>query len=116
MRSKSEVIIADALAAKNIAYVYEQALTDPDGQTRYPDFTIEDADSGITYYWEHCGLLNNEHYRRRWERKQAWYRDQGILPEEEGGGENGTLIVTKDQLDGGINSQEIKALIDRVFG
>lgn len=116
MRSKSEVIIADALAAKNIAYVYEQALTDPDGQTRYPDFTIEDADSGMTYYWEHCGLLTNEHYRRRWERKQAWYRDQGILPEHEGGGENGTLIVTEDRPNGGINSQEIKSLIDRVFG
>lgn len=116
MRSKSEVIIADALAGAGISYEYERKLLGKDGQEFYPDFTIEDSDSGITYYWEHCGMLNVPRYRARWERKLAWYRDQMIAPFEEDGGENGTLIVTQDDPRGGINSQEIKALIKNIFG
>ena len=41
MRSKSEVIIADQLAAAGIDYEYEVPLVAPSGSTRWPDFTIE---------------------------------------------------------------------------
>jgi predicted nuclease of restriction endonuclease-like RecB superfamily len=116
MRSKSEVIIADSLAETKIEYFYEQTLTGSDGYVRYPDFTIEDADSGNTYYWEHLGLLENEQYKTRWERKLAWYREQKILPREEGGGEKGTLIMTRDAPNGGINSRDIKLLIKEFWG
>jgi len=54
-------------------------------------------------------------YRRRWEEELVWYRGQGVLPIEEGGGPKGTLIVTGDQPDGGIDSQSIAALISSVF-
>lgn len=111
MRSKSEVIIADLLTDAKIEYDYEKPLIGTDGQIRYPDFTIEDYDSGITFYWEHCGMLRDKEYRERWERKLAWYREQNILPLEEGGGIAGTLIVTVDTLEGGINAKEIKELI-----
>jgi hypothetical protein len=83
-------------------------------EPRYPDFTIEDDESGITYYWEHCGLLYDPAYRRRWDAKQAWYRSHGILPHEEGGGPNGTLIVSQDDPRGGISSAEIDRLITTV--
>ena len=36
---------------------------------KYPDFTIEDDDTGTTYYWEHCGMLHDLAYKRRWEEK-----------------------------------------------
>jgi hypothetical protein len=75
----------------------------------------DEADLGITYYWEHCGLLTNPHYRQRWERKLDWYRAQDILPYDEGGGTGGTLIVTEDEPNGGINSQQIQARIDEIF-
>lgn len=114
VRSKSELIIADRLQAHGIEYVYEQSLT-LGGQTRYPDFTIDDAESGQKYYWEHCGLLGDPEYVKRWERKQAWYRNNGILPLAEGSGPNGTLIVTQDNENGGISSQEIQELIKRIF-
>ena len=114
VRSKSEVIIANLLHSKGIAYHYEHPL-ELGGVTKYPDFTLEDDDAGITYYWEHCGLLHDPSYRRRWEEKQECYRAQGILPLEEGGGPIGTLIVTRDQADGGIDSPPIEALIARVF-
>lgn len=114
VRSKSEVIIANLLHARHVDYHYEHPL-ELGGVVKYPDFTIEDDAAGITYYWEHCGLLHDPAYRRRWEDKQHWYREQGILPLEEGGGLKGTLIVTRDQPDGGIDSPAIAALIDKTF-
>lgn len=115
VRSKSEVIIANLLHAKGIDYHYEHPL-ELGGLIKYPDFTIEDDAAGITYYWEHCGLLHDAAYRRRWEEKLQWYREQGILPLEEGGGPKGTLIVTRDQPDGGIDSTRISALVARIGG
>ncbi len=114
VRSKSEVIIANMLYQKGIGdYRYEARLTSPDGSVRYPDFTIEDAAMGITYYWEHLGMLRDPGYRSRWERKLAWYRTQNILPLEEGGGEAGTLIITTDDAEGGIDSVAIAELIEQ---
>ncbi len=110
VRSKSEVIIADHLANKGVAYGYEQPLT-IEGVTKYPDFTVEDMESGLSFYWEHCGMLHVPSYRRRWEEKLAWYKANGILPYEEGGGPNGTLIVTRDEANGSIDSAKITKLI-----
>jgi len=115
VRSKSEVIIADNLLSQGIEYVYEKKLATADGTERYPDFTIEDTESGVTYYWEHLGLLHEEGYRLRWERKLKWYESQKILPYEKGGGENGTLIITRDTEEGGIKSDLISKLITEIF-
>ena len=67
-----------------------------------PDFTLEDDDMGITYYWEHCGMMFDPDYSARWKEKQALYREHDILTREEGGGPKGTLIVTQDNSAGGI--------------
>ena len=115
VRSKSEVIIANALAAKGVDYAYERPLT-IEGVTKYPDFTIEDMESGQTLYWEHCGMLHVPSYRRRWEEKLAWYRGHGIVLQEEGSGAHGTLIVTRDESNGSINSAKIAALIGEALG
>ena len=114
VRSKSEVIIANLFHAKGVHYLYEEPLI-VDGVTKYPDFTIEDDDTGITYYWEHCGMLSDPAYKRRWEEKKVWYRENGILPHDEGGGTKGTLIVSQDEPNGGISSQDITSLIDSVL-
>ena len=114
VRSKSELTIADRLFTNNVEYLYEQPLT-INGHTRYPDFTIEDAESGKKYYWEHCGMLIDPSYRERWERKLNWYRNNGILPWQEGGGPSGILIVTEDSEEGGISSQEIENIIKTVI-
>lgn len=114
VRSKSEVIIADHLANKGIEYGYEQPLT-IEGVTKYPDFTVEDMESGSSFYWEHCGMLHVPSYRRRWEEKLAWYRSHGIKPHEEGGGGKGTLIITRDEPNGSIDSASITRLIAEVL-
>ena len=114
VRSKSELIIANLLHQRGVDYSYEQPLT-INGVTKWPDFTIEDMESGLTYYWEHCGMLHVPRYRRRWERKLAWYESNGILNQEIGGGPNGMLITSRDESNGSIDSTEIMRLIGEVL-
>ena len=104
MRSKSEVIIADALYDSKIVYTYEKELPLGDDGINILDFTIEDVESGYTYYWEHCGMMSDENYRRRWEAKRTVYEKHGII-------EGDNLIVSYDSLTGSIDSQEIRKLI-----
>lgn len=61
-------------------------------------------------------MLPDERYRRRWNEKLKWLRGHGIVPKEEGGGEAGTLIVTRDSDDGGIDSEAVSKLIGELFG
>jgi hypothetical protein len=39
-----------------------------DGHQRWSDFSIEDRD-GETWYWKHCGMLDQPDYERRWKVK-----------------------------------------------
>lgn len=116
VRSKSEVIIADLLYSKQIEFRYEQPFVAADGTWRSPDFTIDDDTTGTTVLWEHLGMLHRSSYRRKWESKLAWYRANGVLPDEEVGGPNGTLVTTRDGADGSISSADIEAIIDRLLG
>ena len=115
MISKSEVIIADKLHNNNIQYAYEAPITDDRGITIHPDFTIEDNDTGITYYWEHLGMLTKDDYRSKWKRKQEWYEKMGIVEYTKNRDADLQLIVTRDKPDGGIDSAEIKNIIDELF-
>lgn len=71
VRSKSEVIIANMLFDREIAFEYEKPLYATDGSFYLPDFTI--LWRGERFFWEHLGLLEREDYRRKWETKKAWY-------------------------------------------
>ncbi len=106
---------ANVLAARGVDHTYERLLS-TEGVTKYPDFTIEDMESGVSQYWEHCGILHVPSYRRRWEEKLAWYRQNGIRPHEDGGGPAGTLIITRDEANGSIDSESIAERIRRALG
>lgn len=110
VRSKSELIIADALSAAGVSFEYERPLT-LGSSTRYPDFTIDDEISGNTVYWEHLGMLEREDYRKSWNAKLAWYQRHGVKPAEEGAGPNGMLVTTKDSSAEGFDASQIKAVI-----
>ncbi len=107
VRSKSEWIISEALASANIAFEYEKPLV-LGGNTRFPDFTIDDEISGRTSYWEHLGMLDRTEYRLAWDRKLAWYRTNGVLPVEEGGGPAGTLITTTESANVPFSGEDIR--------
>lgn len=115
VRSKSEVVIAELFTKHKIEYSYEKKLVGKDGSERYPDFTIEDADTGEVFYWEHLGMLADDHYRAKWQEKKEWYDAQDILPAEKGGGKNGTLVTSQDARDGSIDAAEITSTINRVI-
>lgn len=107
-RSKSEVIISERLLAHGISYGYEEPLK-LNGKTRYPDFTFEN-DYGDIYYWEHCGLMNDLGYKKRWEDKLKLYKVNGITPIEEGG----NLIITYEDGTNGIDVQYLDSIIDKI--
>lgn len=107
VRSKSEVIIANMLYSAGIDYEYEKELKWDDGGKLLPDFTIEDVEHDVCFYWEHCGMLGNYGYRKRWEEKEAIYAKHGILRDD-------CLLVSMDSLNGAIDSNELQAIIDRL--
>jgi hypothetical protein len=110
MRSKSEVIIYNELdrqlGGTDIQFNYETEII-LDGIKFHPDFTIDKPD-GRKIYWEHLGMLNNYNYRQNWERKSAIYKNNGISEE------NGNLIITKDESNGGIDSAAVAGIIDKL--
>lgn len=114
VHSKNEVIIYETLRKFRLQPSYEKPLR-LGNEVRLPDFTIVDEDSGKTFYWEHCGMLEQEDYRNRWLRKLKLYREHGIIDHAEGEGENGILIITEDGPDRGISVPEIESLIKKVI-
>ncbi|MFQ8777759.1 MAG: hypothetical protein ACLR78_10425 [Roseburia sp.] len=63
MRSKSEAMIAMLLHLNAIPYRYECALS-LGGVTLFPDFTIRHPVTGVLYYWEHFGLMDDPAYAK----------------------------------------------------
>jgi hypothetical protein len=116
VRSKSELNIADKLLANGVDYYeYERPFRFGDGYDRYPDFTVRNEARGITFYWEHLGLLSDDEYTKRWKKKLTGYRAMGVLPYQEGEGANGVLIVTKDEPNGALDSSQIARIIRDVI-
>ncbi|MDO4746277.1 MAG: hypothetical protein Q4B18_06955 [Bacillota bacterium] len=98
VRTRAEVIIAEALYSYNIAFRYEQRLYIRN--RRYaPDFTIKLPD-GRLYYWEHAGKTHDKNYMYDHYDKLISYLYAGIVP-----GEN--LILTYDSIDGEFDSEAV---------
>jgi hypothetical protein len=95
---------------RGIEYQYEAQLG-----ARFPDFTVEDAATGRTVYWEHLGLLQDPAYRTRWHRKLDWYREQGIIPYDEDPTAARVVVWTQDDPKQGIDSRAIAHRMDEVF-
>jgi hypothetical protein len=99
--SKSEVIIADLLhryeVDGNLQYEYERELLSPGGEPwdfRLPDFTVHV--NGQTFFWEHCGMMDDPVYRSKWEHvRLPWYKRNGFAEK---------LVVTEDGPDNPIDS------------
>lgn len=77
VRSKSEVIISNILFRSNIDFQYEEKLYYNTTQWKEPDFTIRH--NGKTWYWEHLGLLGDEHYNENWQEKKQIFKDLGVF-------------------------------------
>lgn len=103
VRSKSELLIAEAFYSHDVAFHYEEVLLL--GERRFaPDFTIMRAD-GRLVYWEHCGLPDNEAYMAAHREKLKHYEAAGIVPWK-------NFIVTYDEADGTLNLRIIESEIE----
>jgi hypothetical protein len=115
VRSKSEVIVADALHDLGLPYQYEAPLAFPGELPRHPDFTIHQPGSRPVY-WEHLGMLDLAGYRADWEARKVWYASHEILPWHEGGGPAGTLVWSDENVSAqGIDSSAVRELARNVF-
>lgn len=77
VQSKSELAIANYLASIGLDYHYNRLLrgTTTSGHVR-PDFTFL-TDAGEPVLWEHLGMLDRDDYKRGWEWKREWYKQNG---------------------------------------
>ena len=102
VQSKSEVIIANMLAERDIDFRYDVPLYADDGTMYRPEFIIKWE--GEDWYWEHLGMLKRKKYKQDWANKQAWYKKHGF---------SDRLIVT-DELHG-IDSKAMKGIVEKHF-
>jgi hypothetical protein len=107
VRSKSELVIANMIYREQLDYLYEEKLNGKQepGIVR-PDFTFVDP-AGEVIIWEHLGMMELPGYRKGWECKKDWYCKNGFI-------ENHNLFTTQESTDGGLNSDEIKNVIDKI--
>lgn len=104
VRSKSEVIIADALDAAGVPYRYEQVLYLGGLNPVYPDFTVLNVRTRAEYVWEHQGGMDDPAYREAALRKINDYALAGYLP-----GKN--LIVTQETAETPLDTRVVNELI-----
>ena len=111
MLSKNEVIIANCLNKyrKQITYAYEDKLKlDNTERTIKPDFTIDNLSTNKRFFWEHLGMMTKTDYREKWEKKlEGYFKDGFVLHTEAKPGDERVLIITEENPNGGINSQDI---------
>ncbi|WP_022761017.1 hypothetical protein [Butyrivibrio sp. AD3002] len=105
VRSKSEVMIANALRKTGIAYKYECPLFL--GNTKvHPDFTILKMPSRKVVYWEHLGRLDDPEYLdKNLMHKLDEYEENGIFL---GDG----LIITRETSEIPLNIKKVMAVIE----
>lgn len=103
VRSKSEVLIADALARYGIPYLYECPLSFG-GKTIFPDFTLPDPILRQDVYFEHLGMMDNGFYGGDAVDKLGLYRKNGIVPGKR-------LILSFESYRNPLNITQIEELI-----
>ena len=106
VRTRIEVLIAEALYDAGCLFQYEKELKLYDGKgypvVKYPDFTIFHNDT-VTY-WEHAGMYGDSEYAARHDEKMHIYFINGIYQPK-------NLIVTMDGPDCEIDMEDIWRII-----
>jgi len=112
VRSKSEVIIANALKAAGVPYRYEFPLVvdrnaadaDTDFCQLHPDFYCLNLRTRQEFAWEHFGMMDDPEYAARATEKLQLYAENGFFP-----GKN--LIITMETSAKPVSSKLLKSVI-----
>lgn len=105
VRSKSEVIIANLLNAKNIPYHYEFPLKLKNGVVIHPDFYCLNTRTRQTFYWEHFGMMDTPDYASRFVLRLSSYSQNNIFP-----GKN--LLITTESSIHPLETRCVEKLIE----
>lgn len=104
VRSKSEVMISDALIRNNIPYRYEYPVYEDGVLIAAPDFNCLNVRLRKEYYWEHLGMMSNEKYVDRNVKKLEKYTYSKDFDERR-------LILTMETDKHPLNTRIIEAKI-----
>ena len=113
VRSKSEVIIANALKAAGVPYRYEFPLlmdrnpeveVDTDFCHLHPDFYCLNLRTRQEFAWEHFGMMDDPEYAAHAAEKLGLYAENGFFP-----GKN--LIITMETSAKPLSSKLLKSVI-----
>ena len=109
VRSKSEVIIADALLRNGVPYCYEVPLKlkrigESGNVTFHPDFLCLNVRTRREFYWEHFGIMDDADYKDNAVGKLNLYAENGFLP-----GSN--LIITMESGVESLDTRVVEKLI-----
>ena len=107
VRSKSEVMICNCLYHCRIPFRYESLLL-LGNLPAYPDFTIKHPSTGMQYYWEHFGLMDQPEYINRACQKIKLYFENGIIP-----GIN--LILTYETREHPLSIDQVEKIVKEYF-
>ncbi len=103
VRSKSEVMIANALYSAGIPYHYEKPFLLEENLI-HPDFTILRIRDRQVFYWEHLGLIDDTAYRNDAFSRIRMYERNGIFPGDR-------LLLTAESYRQPLNLPVVNALI-----
>ena len=106
VRSKSEILIADALSRHNIPYRYEYPIQISGIGTVHPDFFCLNARKRQAYVWEHNGMMSDPEYAENAINRIEKYAQAGYYP-----GDN--LILSFESSSHPLSSRTIGRNIDR---
>lgn len=105
VRSKSEILIADALHRAGVPYHYECELKLPGLGKVHPDFLCLNSRTRRTYWWEHLGRMDDEQYLKNALIRIQAYIQAGIFPGED-------LILTAETAEMQLDTRIVQQLIE----
>ena len=108
VRSKSEMLIAEALQKNKIPFHYEEEIQ-LNGICIYPDFTLRHPKTGDFYCWEHLGMMDVEKYQKNTAGKLELYFSNGYIPEQ-------NLILTSETKVRPMSFSRAERIIEYYFG
>lgn len=104
VRSKTEILIANALFRNCIPYKYEKPLFLKEYGKIHPDFTVLNVRLRKEFYWEHLGMMDDPKYLEEALQRIAAYEKNNLIT-------GSRLILTFETLKRPINSLSIDKMI-----
>ncbi|MBQ0050785.1 MAG: hypothetical protein KBT11_01830 [Treponema sp.] len=108
VRSKSELMIANALKRAGVPYRYEFPLELKEFGTVYPDFTCLDSNTRTEIIWEHLGMMDSPEYAAAAVKKVNHYLLSGYIP-----GRN--MILSMEGSGSPLSTKIVSKIIEECF-